>query len=176
MIIGDPRTDKTEALLRAHGRFTQSPGGRYIPGVDAGTGVADLRVISVEAERVSCVRIDPSPMTTLGVLEGIRACARSRLGTGSLQGLTACVRGAGHVGASLVGRLRAEGAEVKFSEIDGTLAEEVANQTGATPLSAGNLLSALCDVFAPCAYGAVINDAKVPALRCTIVAAVPTTC
>src|SRR5579864_3297885 len=70
VIIGDSRTQKTEALLKAHGRFIQTLGGRYIPGIDVGTDMADLRVIATQAARVSCVRGDPSPMTALGVLSG----------------------------------------------------------------------------------------------------------
>src|SRR5690242_6032035 len=37
VIIGDPRRDKSEALLRAYGRFVQSLGGRYITACDVGT-------------------------------------------------------------------------------------------------------------------------------------------
>ncbi|HZK55678.1 MAG TPA: Glu/Leu/Phe/Val dehydrogenase dimerization domain-containing protein, partial [Desulfosporosinus sp.] len=34
VIIGDPKKDKTEDLLRAYGRFIDGLGGRYIGGVD----------------------------------------------------------------------------------------------------------------------------------------------
>ena len=37
VIIGDPRIDKTEALLRAYGRFVQSLHGRYYTACDVGT-------------------------------------------------------------------------------------------------------------------------------------------
>src|SRR4051812_43188366 len=74
VIIGDSRSGKTEALLKAHGRFIQLLGGRYIPGIDVGTDMADLAVIGTQARRVSCVKGDPSPMTALGVLCGVRAC------------------------------------------------------------------------------------------------------
>ena len=40
VIIGDPATDKTEALLRAYGRFVESLGGRYVTACDVGTYVA----------------------------------------------------------------------------------------------------------------------------------------
>src|SRR3712207_8606441 len=44
VIIGDPHTDKTEALLRAYGRFVESLGGRYLTACDVGTYNADLDV------------------------------------------------------------------------------------------------------------------------------------
>ncbi|MDX6297080.1 MAG: valine dehydrogenase, partial [Nocardioidaceae bacterium] len=37
VIIGDPHRDKSEALLRAYGRFVQSLGGRYLTACDVGT-------------------------------------------------------------------------------------------------------------------------------------------
>ncbi|MCG8374448.1 MAG: leucine dehydrogenase, partial [Balneolales bacterium] len=36
VIIGDPHTDKNEALFRAFGRFVDSLGGRYITAEDVG--------------------------------------------------------------------------------------------------------------------------------------------
>lgn len=170
VIIGDPKRDKTEALLRAHGRFIQTLNGRYIPGVDAGTGVADLELIAVEAERVSCVRSDPSPMTALGVLEGIKACVRARLDADSLEGVKVLVQGVGHVGAALAEQLLAEKAEVLVSDVDVTRAEHVADRIGAAPVNADEWLSTACDVLAPCAYGGIVDDDTVPNLRCATIA------
>jgi leucine dehydrogenase len=42
LIVADPRTDKTEALFRAFGRFLDTLGGRYIATEDVGMNVADL--------------------------------------------------------------------------------------------------------------------------------------
>ena len=41
VIIGDPATDKSEALLRAYGRFVQSLNGRYYTACDVGTNSLD---------------------------------------------------------------------------------------------------------------------------------------
>jgi valine dehydrogenase (NAD+) len=40
VILGDPARDKSEALLRAYGRFVQTLGGRYYTAADVGTYVA----------------------------------------------------------------------------------------------------------------------------------------
>ena len=53
VIIGDPSTDKTEALLRAYGRFVQSLGGRYYTACDVGTYVQDMDVIAKESQFVT---------------------------------------------------------------------------------------------------------------------------
>ena len=48
VIIGDPMKDKTEALLRAYGRFVQSIGGRYYTACDVGTYSEDMDVVARE--------------------------------------------------------------------------------------------------------------------------------
>lgn len=170
VIIGDPRTDKSEALLRAHGRFIETLGGRYIPGIDVGTEMADLEVIGREAHRVSCVAGDPSPMTALGVLSGMRACAREIFGTGSLEGLRVAIQGAGHVGAQLARQLADEGAAVAVADIQPELAQSVADEVDAELVDSAEIARLPCDVFAPCALGGVLDAATIPRLDCRIVA------
>src|SRR5690606_30721965 len=48
VIIGDPRTDKSERLLRAYGRFVDSLQGRYITAEDVGTTPEDIDIIGRE--------------------------------------------------------------------------------------------------------------------------------
>ena len=48
VIIGDPATDKTEALLRAYGRMIESLNGRYVTACDVGTYSADMGIIGRE--------------------------------------------------------------------------------------------------------------------------------
>ena len=48
VIIGDPDELKTEALLRAYGRFVQSLGGRYFTACDVGTFSEDMDLIARE--------------------------------------------------------------------------------------------------------------------------------
>jgi len=170
VIVGDPARDKTPELLRAHGRFIQTLGGRYIPGIDVGTEQADLRVIGEEAERVSCVQGDPSPMTALGVLQGIRACLRAVGGDGDLAGVRVCVQGAGHTGTSLAAQLAQAGAELLVADIDAARAAALAARVGGEAIAPADAAAAECDVFAPCALGAVIDDESIPRLRCRIVA------
>src|SRR5918999_3492063 len=50
VIIGDPKREKSEALLRAMGRFIQSLGGEYRTGEDVGTTLDDMEVIFGETD------------------------------------------------------------------------------------------------------------------------------
>src|SRR4051812_13210703 len=49
VIIGDPATDKSEALLRAYGRAVQSPGGRHYTACDVRTDVGGKGGVREEA-------------------------------------------------------------------------------------------------------------------------------
>jgi glutamate dehydrogenase/leucine dehydrogenase len=170
VIIGDPRTDKTEALLRSHGRFIETLGGRYIPGIDIGTEMADLDVIATEARVVSCVRGDPSPMTALGVFEGMQACLRETCGVAKIDGKTVAVQGLGHVGAALAELVAAGGGKLVVADLDDERANSVARRLGAVVRPAGEILFAECDVLAPCAMGAVFDDETIPLLECKVIA------
>lgn len=170
VIFGDPETEKTEALLRAHGRFIQTLGGRYVPGIDVGTEQADMEVIACEATHVSCIGPDPSPMTALGAYEAIRAGLDIALGTPDLAGRRVAVQGVGHVG-SVVAKLAAkDGAEVTVSDVRESVAAGVAGEIGARLAAPDEIMAVDCDVLAPCALGGVISAATVPALSCRVVA------
>jgi leucine dehydrogenase len=164
VILGDPREDKTAALLRAHGRAIATLDGEFIPVNDVGTTQPDIAVIGEETSPV-CAQGDPSPMTALGVLEGIRACTGTDLG-----GLRVNVQGAGHVGAALVRLLVTEGADVTVADVLPGRAEDLAAETGARVVDPAELLALDCDVLAPCALGGVVTDATMPTLRCRVIA------
>jgi valine dehydrogenase (NAD+) len=74
VIIGDPKRVKSEALLRAYGRFVESLGGRYITAEDVGTYIPDMDVVSLETRFVTGRSPanggggDPSINTAYGVL------------------------------------------------------------------------------------------------------------
>ena len=176
VIIGDPNRDKTEALLRAHGRFVNTLGGRYITAEDVGISVQDMEYVYMETEWVTGIQSkphgsgDPSPVTAYGVYHGIRASCKHKLGTSDLEGVRVAVQGAGHVGYFLCENLSADGAVLTITDIDHARVRRAANAFGATPVSPEQIYDVECDVFAPCALGAILNDDTIPRLRCSIVA------
>src|SRR5512146_416316 len=89
VIIGDNRTPNREMIFRAHGRFVESLGGRYITAEDVGTGTADMDFVHMETEHVAGLREksgDPSPVTAHGVFRAIQASAKNRWGSDDLNG------------------------------------------------------------------------------------------
>lgn len=174
VIIGDPATAKSEALLRAYGRFVASLGGRYITACDVGTYVADMDVVARETRFVTGRSVenggagDSSVLTAFGVYQGMRACAEHRWGTPDLAGRRVGVSGVGKVGHLLVGHLVDAGADVVISDV----APAAIKRTRAAHPDVemiSDLLGSPLDIYAPCALGGALDDDTVPALRAEIV-------
>lgn len=176
VLLGNPETDKSEALFRALGRFIHSLGGRYIASEDVGTNSDDMELIRLETPYVVGVPEtnggsgDPSRFTALGTLHGIRACLEFKYGHANLHRVSFAVQGAGQVGYHLVKLLRAEGAKVFVTDIAEDRVEHVVDEFGAEAVPMSQIYDVDATVFSPCALGAVINEDTLPRLRCEIVA------
>jgi leucine dehydrogenase len=175
-IIGDPHTDKSEALFRSLGRYIETLAGRYIVAEDVGISTGDIHHIQVETSYVVGADVsyggsgDPSPFTALGVLQGMRACVEEVFGTTSLEGQTVAVQGLGHVGYRLCRLLHDEGAHLMVADLEPEATERAMREFDAKAVEPDELLFMPCDVLAPCALGAVVNDETLPRLRCRIIA------
>ena len=177
VIIGDPKTLKSEALLRAFGRFVQSLGGRYITACDVGTYVQDMDIVARESDFVTGRSPedggagDSSVLTAFGVFQGMRASAEHLWGSPDLAGRRVGVAGVGKVGHILVGHLVEAGAEVVVTDVYAPAIERTrAMYPGVRTVSdVDTLLRTELDVFAPCALGGALNDDTVPVLSARIV-------
>ncbi len=176
VLLGNPETDKSEALFRALGRFIHSLGGRYIASEDVGTNADDMELIGLETPYVVGAHegndgsADPSYATALGTLHGIRACLEFKYGHSELSRVSFAVQGAGQVGFHLVKLLRGENAKVFVTDIAEDRVEHVVKEFGAEPVPMSQIYDVDATVFSPCALGAVINEDTLPRLRCKIVA------
>jgi leucine dehydrogenase len=173
VIIGDNKTADREMIFRAHGRFVESLGGRYITAEDVGTSTADMDYVHMETDYVSGLAGrsgDPSPVTAHGVFRAIQAAAKERWSNDDLATRTISIQGCGHVGYYLAKELHEAGAKLIVTDIDAERVKRVANEFGARAVSADEIYSAQADIFAPCALGAIINDKTIPRLQVEIVA------
>ncbi len=173
VIIGDPARDKSEALFRAFGRAVDNLGGRYTTGEDVGTTLDDMAVIRKETRHVAGIRDgsgDTSPPTAHGVLQGIRAAVRHRLGRDGLAGVRVAVQGLGNVGMRLCRDLAGDGASLFVTDIRAEAVSRAVEELGATAVLGDAIFDLEVDVFAPCALGGVLDDATVPRLKAAVVA------
>ncbi|MCA1830838.1 MAG: Glu/Leu/Phe/Val dehydrogenase dimerization domain-containing protein [Actinomycetota bacterium] len=173
VIIADPATDKTPALLRAYAEQVNRLGGAYITTADVGSTVADLDEIAKTTRFVTGTSAgsgDPSPNTAFGVWSGMRAVAERTFGTPSLEGRHVVVQGVGKVGAGLARLLAREGARVTVSDVRRDEAEALGKEIGADVVEPEKAFATACDVLAPCALGPVVTDETLPSLDCRAIA------
>ncbi|MDI1461820.1 Glu/Leu/Phe/Val dehydrogenase [Catellatospora sp. KI3] len=178
VIWGDPDQLKSEALLRAYGRFVQSLNGRYYTACDVGTYVQDMDLVARETRFVTGRSVeyggagDSSILTAWGVFQGMRAAAGHRWGSTSLRGRRVGIAGLGKVGKYLTAHLLEDGAEVVATDVSPKAlawAKETHPQVSLVA-DATALITSDIDVYAPCALGGALDDDTVPALRAQIVA------
>lgn len=177
VIIGDPHTLKSEALLRAYGRFVQSLGGRYRTACDVGTASPDMDLIARECGHVTGRTTahggagDSSLLTAYGVFQGMRAAATHAWGDDSLAGRTVGVAGVGKVGHHLVRHLVEDGARVVATDPWQPAVDRLRDEHPEVRVVASTeeLVAQPLDVYAPCALGGALTDEVVEVLSARIV-------
>jgi valine dehydrogenase (NAD+) len=177
VIIGDPERIKSEALLRAYGRFVQSLNGRYVTACDIGTCSEDMDIVARECRHVTGRTVphggagDSSVLTAFGVFQGMRAAAGHTWGSTSLEGRTVAVEGVGKVGSRLVDHLITDGARVVIYDVSATAIQRVRANHPEVVVAANRpeLISGEIDVYAPCALGGALDDDTMASLRAQIV-------
>src|ERR671917_916444 len=177
VIWGDPAELKSEALLRAYGRFVQSLNGRYYTACDVGTYVPDMDVIARETRFVTGRSVehggagDSSILTAWGVFQGMRAAAEHTWGSPTLAGRRVGIAGLGKVGKLLAGHLIEDGAAVVATDVNESARQWARTTYPQIDLVADTqaLITSDIDVYAPCALGGALDDDTVPVLRAKVV-------
>ncbi len=176
VIIGDPSVHKSEALLRAYGRFVQSLHGRYYTACDVGTYVEDMDVIARECRYVAGRSPaqggagDSSVLTALGVYQGMRAAAQHLWGAPTLTRRRVGIAGVGKVGRHLIGHLLDDGASVVVADVSSAAVQGVlAAYPSVDAVDPDALPSVAMDLYAPCALGSALDDSTVPGLQAQVV-------
>lgn len=176
VIIGDAKSDKSEEMLRAFGRFVEGLNGRYITAEDVGTNEGDMDLINLETSYVTGVTAgtgssgNPGPVTALGIYKGIKAAAKEAYGNDSLEGKTIAVQGVGNVAFTLCGHLHEEGAKLIVTDINKAAIQRAVDAFGAVAVEPDEIYSQDADIFSPCALGAIINDDTIPQFKFKVIA------
>ena len=177
VIIGDNKTTSREMLFRAHGRFVESLGGRYVTAEDVGMSEERMKVIAQHTRHVSGLPAaegaaggDPGPYTALGIYLGVKAAATRALGATDMKGVRVAIQGVGSVGGGLARLLERDGAALTLADVNSARAEALASELGATAVPADAILQADADIVSPNALGAILTEQSIAALKAKVVA------
>ena len=169
-----PNGGLRRAMLLDFGDLVEELGGDYVTAEDVGTGAEDMAVIGERTDHVVGLDPgrggsgDPSPVTALGVVAAMRACAEERFGSRELSAVRICVVGLGHVGTRVVELLATEGARLSATDIDASRRAPM-ERLGARWVEPGEAITSRCDVIAPCALGGVIGIREAHEIRASVV-------
>ncbi|UFS68436.1 amino acid dehydrogenase (plasmid) [Paracoccus denitrificans] len=175
VIIGNSRTDKSEALFRAFGRAVDSLGGLYYTAEDVGITPDDMAIVASETPYAVGLNSgthasgDPSPFTAEGVFQCLRVGTEQVFGSADLTGKRVLVQGLGHVGMALAEKLHAAGAVLIVSDLNQNAVKRAQTDLGAEICSPEEVFSQQMDIFAPCALGGILTAETVARLTAKVV-------
>ncbi|UWQ13792.1 amino acid dehydrogenase [Aliiroseovarius sp. M344] len=176
VIMGDPATLKTPALLHAFGRAVDACQGRYWTAEDMGMTTTDMAELARETRYVAGLADgtfasgDPSPITARGIFNAIRRVALHQFGDANLTGRTVSVQGLGNVGWNLCALLTDAGAKLIVTDINPDRIAAAVDTFSAKPVGLDNIYAVEADIFAPCAIGGILNENTIPLLNVKAVA------
>jgi leucine dehydrogenase len=170
----DPDAPRSDALLHAMGRAIDELGGRYIAAEDVGATPHDMQVIASETPWVTGIEGpggsgDPSSMTAYGVVRAMGTVLEELDGDSNLAGKRVVVDGVGHVGSHIARLLAEAGTSVAVADVNPDRVDVLVREIGAEALPVERALEEACDILAPCALGAALNEKTIPRLACRAV-------
>jgi len=173
VIIGDPKSLKSNDLFKSFGTAVNNLNGRYYTAEDVNITTGDMAIVNQVTNFVSGLEGksgNPGPFTALGTFLGIKAAVKFKLGREDLTGIKIAVQGLGSVGYSLCEKLHQAGAELFVTDINQVALDKAATELNATVVGLDEIYSLDVDVYSPCALGASINDKSLSQLKAVIVA------
>ena len=184
VILGDAKTEKTEKLLELYGVYLnllnriafqqQDISRRFVTAEDVGMSPKDIATINRTGPGyligLPGKSGDPSIFTAQGIIAGIESAVHHLFGSRTLKGLEIHVQGLGSVGKRVAKDLSKKGAKVSAYDIDAKKTRCLSRQFGLTMKSPSQIVTGKCDVFVPCALGAVVNSKTVKNFNCKIIA------
>ncbi|MCU0328828.1 MAG: leucine dehydrogenase [Chitinophagales bacterium] len=175
VIIADKDTKRDEFFWRRYGQFVDKLSGKYITAEDVGTSPREIEYIAMETQYVSGKPLhiggsgDPSPFTAYGVYISMKSSWKKITGKESLSNTKILVQGVGHVGQFLVDHLIQEGAAVFVSDINLQNLKKVSDKHKVTIVDPKEVIGFECDIFSPCALGAILNPESIALLKCQLI-------
>ncbi len=172
VIVGNPVSQKTPAMLKRFGKFVQTLNGRFQTGTDMNINLKDIECMAEESEFIDGLEVglgDTAIPTAWGILLAMKELCKWKYGSESLKGKVIAVQGIGSVGKDLVRRLVEEGAEVIATDVNAEILQSVKKKFGIKTVKPEEIYSVKCDIFSPNACGGILTEENIAKLNCDLV-------
>ena len=177
VIMADSGRNKTPEMLAQFGRSIEMLGGQYYTAEDVGMSDQDMLALSKETKYVAGLPVnngevggDPGPYTARGVYLGVKAAAKYRLGSDTMNGIHVAIQGVGSVGGGLAALLAADGAKLTIADVNQNRLNDVAQKLGAQTCGLDEIMHVKADIFSPNALGGILNAQTIANLQVSAVA------
>jgi len=173
VVVGNPQTDKNEALYRFVASCINSLGGAYIAACDVGWNPPDLVALRELSAYVAGLPReggcgdDTAEMTAIGVIAGIQAVLEYACNTRDPHNFYFTLQGVGNVGRRAGIHLYRSGGLLYFCD---TLPEKtqqfkrVCMRATAFCVASENIYDESADIFVPCARGGILTEETIKRL------------
>lgn len=173
VIIGNPKTDKTDELLISYAKVVNHLRGRFRTGEDVGISEENVQLMLDHSKYFigkSSYAGDPSPFAGLSTYVSMKAAVLKILHKRSLNGIHVSVKGVGKVGTSLVDLLVENGAKVTIADIDPKAVKRLLKKyKNIQAVDYRDIFFEPADVYAPCAMGSEFNLQNAKKLKAGII-------
>ena len=174
ILLDTPGQEPTQAQGEAMGRFVETLNGAYIAAEDIGVTPQFCEWMRCETESVMGDEDhggDPSPFTSLGAFNSMKACLAHAGRPADFHGLTVGIQGLGATGYKLAKLVREAGGEVVATDVNPHAIRKATEELGVRVLGDDEDLFTYegIDVLAPCALGAVLDERVIGELTAKIV-------
>jgi len=168
VILHDGKPFDRKQLFEAMAEAVDKLNGAYIISNDLGTTVHDVVTMKGRTEHARGLPSsdgEQHPATAYGVYQGLKATSRSIFGSASLNNIHIAIQGIGTVGKRVARYALAEGARLSIADSSVAQMADLSAQDRVTVVDPNDILAIECDILAPCAIGAVLNEDTIPLIK-----------
>lgn len=175
ILLDTPGQEATESQARAMGRFVDTLHGQYIAAEDVGVNEQFCDWMGHETDHVmGGITVsrggDPSPFTSLGTFNAMKACLGHAGKPIDFAGVTVGIQGLGATGYRLAKLIVDHGGTVIATDVNPHAIRTAVDQLDIRILGDDEcLFESDLDILAPCALGGVIGPEQIEKLKAPIV-------
>ncbi len=176
VLFGDSDKVKNEMYLRALGIFVNKLNGKLFLARSSGISDKDMHEIKRESNYLlgideKYIKTGNSPVEAIakGMIWGLKAAVKEKIGADSINNLTFAVQGVGEVGANLIKELLKFDTNIIVTDVVYDKIKVIQDKVpGIKVVKPNEIYKQKCDVFISCAFNNIMKEEDIQQLNCKI--------